>query len=61
VVVLGDGAPWIWSLAAEGVRRERGYFAANAARTDSPAYRAAGLPVGSGAVESSAKQLVQLA
>jgi hypothetical protein len=59
VVVLGDGAPWIWSLAAEGVRRERGYFAANAARTDSPAYRAAGLPVGSGAVESSAKQLVQ--
>ena len=45
--------------AAEALRRERGYFAANAPRTDYPAYRARGLPVGSGAVESAAKQLVQ--
>lgn len=45
--------------AAEVLRLERGYFAANAGRTDYPAYRARGLPIGSGAVESSAKQLVQ--
>jgi hypothetical protein len=127
VVVLGDGAPWIWSLAAEhfgrrteivdwyhasehlwaaakalhgagtpgaaaraeraldelwehgagpvqqlleaaappdaaaaeALRRERGYFATNAGRMAYPAYRARGLPVGSGAVESAAKHLVQ--
>lgn len=45
--------------AAEVLRLQRGYFAANAGRTDYPAYRARGLPIGSGAVESSAKQLVQ--
>jgi hypothetical protein len=45
--------------AAEALRRERGYFAANAARMDYPAYRARGLPIGSGAVESAAKHLVQ--
>jgi hypothetical protein len=45
--------------AAEVLRRQRGYFAANASRTNYPAYRARGLPIGSGAVESSAKQLVQ--
>jgi hypothetical protein len=45
--------------AAELLRRERGYFAANACRMDYPAYRARGLPIGSGAVESAAKHLVQ--
>ena len=127
VVILGDGAPWIWNLAAEhfgerteiidfyhasehiwvvakslygegteeakrwageriqelyekGVepvqkalaeaevktkesaevlRVERGYFRTNAARMAYPTFRARGLPIGSGAVESSAKHLVQ--
>lgn len=126
VVVLGDGAPWIWGLAAEHfgtrveildfyhtsehvwtaakalfgdtpkaaawasalvnelweqgaapaqealataqapspeaqevLRRERGYFRTNAARMEYPSFRAAGLPIGSGAVESSARHLVQ--
>jgi hypothetical protein len=129
VVVLGDGAPWIWNLAAEhfgeqrteivdfyhasehlwtvaralqgddpgaaaawvgpqitnlrecGVapvamalrdargptptagdllRRERGYFRTNAARMAYPIFRASGLPIGSGAIESAAKHVVQL-
>jgi hypothetical protein len=41
------------------VRRERGYFSANQHRMQYPAFRAAGLPIGSGAVESSAKHLAQ--
>jgi hypothetical protein len=45
--------------AAETLRRERGYFATNAARMDYPAIRRRGLPIGSGAVESSAKHVVQ--
>jgi hypothetical protein len=45
--------------AGEALRRERGYFAANAGRMDYPAIRAQGLPIGSGAVESSAKHVVQ--
>jgi hypothetical protein len=126
VVVLGDGAHWIWDLAAEQfgertevvdwyhasehvwaaakalcgegdaarrwaedrlaelwdggaasvvaalarahpsseeanavVRRERGYFTANAERMAYAALRTQGLPCGSGGVESSAKHLVQ--
>jgi hypothetical protein len=127
VVVLGDGAPWIWSLAAEHfgrridivdwyhatehlwtlgkalwgdgtaaakawveqaktrlweqgpaalladwrplcpstaeatevLRRERGYFTTNVSRMHYPRYRAQGLPIGSGAVESAAKHVVQ--
>jgi hypothetical protein len=127
VAVLGDGAPWIWNLAAEHfgkrveivdfyhasehgwtvanalygqgsalakvwaearanelrdqgaapvqaalaaahaptpaaqevLRRERGYFRTNAARMDYPTFREAGLPIGSGAVESSAGHLAQ--
>jgi hypothetical protein len=45
--------------AAEALRLARGYVAANAARMDYPAFRARGLPVGSGAVEAAAKHLVQ--
>lgn len=45
--------------AAEVLRRERGYFRTNAHRMDYPAFRAHGFPIGSGAVESAAKHLVQ--
>jgi hypothetical protein len=45
--------------AREALRRERGYFTSNAARMDYPAFRARGLPIGSGAVESEAKTVVQ--
>ncbi len=128
VIVLGDGAAWIWNLAAEHfgarqelvdfyhasehlwqvahalygehsptatawararghelrhagpapvraalraaraptpesrrlLRRERGYFRKHAERMPYPAAKAAGLPIGSGAVESLARHLVQL-
>jgi hypothetical protein len=127
VIVLGDGAPWIWNLAAEHfadrieiidyyhatqhvwalanafygegsekarawarrqsgrlltkgaigllralgaisqcrpeakevLRRERGYFQANQSRMDYPTFRTQGLPIGSGAIESEGKRLVQ--
>ncbi len=39
---------------------ERGYFRTNVARMQYPVFRARGLPIGSGAVESEAKRLVQL-
>ena len=45
--------------APDVVRRERAYFADNAARMDYPRYVAAQLPVGSGAVESLCKTLIQ--
>lgn len=45
--------------AHEVLRRERGYFRTNAARMNYPAFEAAGLPLGSGAVESSARHVVQ--
>ena len=38
---------------------ERGYFRTNAERMQYPTYREQGLPIGSGAVESAAKHLVQ--
>jgi hypothetical protein len=38
---------------------ERGYFRGNADRMHYPTYREQGLPIGSGAVESAAKHLVQ--
>lgn len=124
VVVLGDGAPWIWALAAEHfgdrteivdffhaaehlsalahalhgrdapaaattwrhilldegpdalltlwhgihaptdaidiLRQTRGYFRTNADRMRYAQFRAAGLPIGSGSIESAAKHLVQL-
>lgn len=44
---------------AEILRVEREYFRKNAARMDYPTFRSLGLPIGSGAVESSAKHLVQ--
>jgi hypothetical protein len=127
VVVLGDGAVWIWNLAAEHfgerieivdyyhatehiwvlakafygegtaktkrwgerqcrrllargagpllralraskrcspevtpvLRREHAYLRTNAARMDYPTFRQQGLPIGSGAIESEAKRLVQ--
>lgn len=45
--------------AADVLRLERGYFASNARRMDYPLLAARGLPIGSGAVESSAKHVVQ--
>jgi hypothetical protein len=48
---------------AEGgalLRRERGDFRTNAARLAYPDAKAAGLPIGSGAVESRARHLVQV-
>ncbi len=47
------------AAAAEVLRVERGYFTTNAARMDYPRFRRLGLPIGSGAVESGAKHLVQ--
>jgi len=41
------------------LRTEQGYFRSNQARMQSPSFRAQGLPIGSGAVESSAKHLIQ--
>jgi hypothetical protein len=45
--------------AAEVLRREKAYFRSNADRMDYPTFRNQGLPIGSGAVESAAKHLVQ--
>lgn len=44
---------------AKLLRTERGYFQHNTARMDYPAYRAQGLPIGSGPVESAAGHIVQ--
>ena len=41
------------------LKRERGYFSSNAARMQYPTLRKQQLPIGSGAVEASAKHLVQ--
>jgi hypothetical protein len=43
---------------AETLRQERGYFRTNAARMAYPDFRAQGLPIGSGAIESNAKRVV---
>ncbi|HVA90856.1 MAG TPA: ISKra4 family transposase [Chloroflexota bacterium] len=45
--------------AADEVRRARGYFATHAARMAYPAFRARLFPIGSGAIESTAKNLIQ--
>ncbi len=47
------------AAADEVLRVERGDFARNAPRMQYPTYRARGLPIGSGAVESAAKHVVQ--
>lgn len=44
---------------AEVLRVERGYFGTNAQRMAYPRFRERGLPIGSGAVEGSARHLVQ--
>jgi hypothetical protein len=41
------------------IQRERGYFTTNASRMRYPSFRERHLPIGSGAVEASAKHLVQ--
>ena len=46
--------------AAEVLRVERGYFTTNAARMAYPTFHTRGLPIGSGAVESAAKHVVQV-
>lgn len=46
--------------AAEVLRVERSYFTTNAARMAYPTFRVRGLPIGSGAVESAAKHVVQV-
>jgi len=46
-------------VAADVLRRERAYFADNATRMDDPRYVAQQLPIGSGAVESLCKTLIQ--
>lgn len=45
--------------AAKVLREERGYFTKNAARMEYPAIADQGLPIGSGAVEASAKHVIQ--
>ena len=47
------------AAAADVVRRVRGYLRTHAARMDYPAFRARRFPIGSGAIESTAKNLVQ--
>jgi len=47
-------------LAAAILQRERQYVRTNAARMDYPTFRAQGFPIGSGAVESAGKHLVEL-
>jgi hypothetical protein len=54
-----EATPAPTALAREVLRRERGYVRRNAPRMDYPALRRRGLPIGSGAVESGAKHLVQ--
>ena len=56
----GSPPPALTEPAAELVRQTRGYFRANRARMDYPRFRELGLPIGSGAVESAAKHVVQL-
>lgn len=46
--------------AASVLQRERQYFRTNQARMDYPTFRQQGLPLGSGAVESAGRHLVQL-
>jgi hypothetical protein len=47
------------TAAAEEVRKARGYFRTHAARMRYPRFRARQFPIGSGAIESCAKNLIQ--
>lgn len=47
------------SEAVEGVRKATGYFSTNVARMDYPRFIAMQLPIGSGAIESTCKTLVE--
>jgi hypothetical protein len=47
------------AAAVTALKRERGYFSSNANRMQYPSFRQRHLPIGSGAVEASAKHLVQ--
>jgi hypothetical protein len=48
------------ATAADEVRKIRGYFRTHAARMRYPHFRARQLPIGSGAIESTAKNLIQV-
>ncbi|MCC6498140.1 MAG: hypothetical protein IT193_17975, partial [Propionibacteriaceae bacterium] len=48
------------SPAADVLRRERAFFRANADRMAYPSFKAQGFPIGSGAVESAARHVIQL-
>jgi hypothetical protein len=54
-----SATPGTTSPQRETLRRERGYFQTNQHRMQYPTFRAAGLPIGSGAVESACKLVVQ--
>jgi len=54
------GLPTATAAQAEALRLARHYVRTNAARMAYPAFRAAGLPIGAGPVESAGKHLVQL-
>ena len=51
--------PGLSAEALAKLRTEQGYFRTNQARMQYPRFRDQGLPIGSGAVESSAKHLIQ--
>src|SRR5262249_59866085 len=55
---VGRGEPQT-AAAADVLKRERGYFSTNATRMRYRHLREQHLPIGSGAVEASAKHLVQ--
>jgi hypothetical protein len=59
ILALLDVTVGTTSQQRETLRRERGYFRTNQHRMQYPAFRAAGLPIGSGAVESACKLVVQ--
>jgi len=54
-----DATQPVTTAAVSVLKRERGYFSTNAARMQYPSLRDQQLPIGSGAVESSARHLVQ--
>lgn len=50
----------VGSPAADTLRRERAFFRTNADRMAYPTFKAQGFPIGSGAVESAARHVIQL-